>query len=827
MTTRFIDPSPDPLPANGGAPARRAVVHWAWRLFRREWHQQLLILALVVIAVAAAFIGAAVATNTPAPSNAGFGTAEDAATFSGPTSNVSTQIASLQRRFGRVDVIENTTLTIRGSINTYDLRAQNPHGAFGLPMLALVAGLYPETRNEVAVTRGVASDFGLDIGASWREAGRTRQVVGIVENPQDFLDEFALVVPGQVTAPTEVTVLFDAPGVDPSAIGPNVTTPASLATSSSLNPETISLAVLTIGMILIALVAVGGFTVLAQRRLRSLGMLSSIGAADEHVSLVVRANGAVVGVVGALVGTLLGFVAWLAYRPQLERGAEHVVGVFALPWTVVGLGILLAILATYIAASRPARSLTKMSIVAALSGRPAPPKQVHRSVVPGIALFVVAFVVLGFSGSASPGSSAKTVELVVGIVALIPGVILVAPFGLALLGRLARRAPVAMRLALRDLARYRARSGSVLAAISIGVMIAVIITVAAAARYGDVFDYAGPNLALNQLIVHNQDGSQGAHSKTPTAIAAALGAQRLVTLESSNAFLVHPEPPYEGFGGSALYVATPQVLRAFGISASQVNANADILTVRPGLSSEAGIVLTGCKTAGPPMPHTHGSPPLSPLCSNPVVIKNPVIQEVGALPTGTSAPNIVITEHALDALGIQSTVKTLGWLIETPHVITGAQIHNAEAQAAATGLSIESKSDQPSSSQVIDWATVFGIAMALCILAMSVGLVRSETAGELRTLAATGASGTTRRTITAATAGALGLLGAVFGTVAGYVGVIGWFLHNAQSGGLMSLANVPARNLLIIVVGMPLAAICVGWLAAGRQPPAMARQAIE
>jgi putative ABC transport system permease protein len=290
MTTRFIDPSPDPLPANGGAPARRAVVHWAWRLFRREWHQQLLILALVVIAVAAAFIGAAVATNTPAPSNAGFGTAEDAATFSGPTSNVSTQIASLQRRFGRVDVIENTTLTIRGSINTYDLRAQNPHGAFGLPMLALVAGLYPETRNEVAVTRGVASDFGLDIGASWREAGRTRQVVGIVENPQDFLDEFALVVPGQVTAPTEVTVLFDAPGVDPSAIGPNVTTPASLATSSSLNPETISLAVLTIGMILIALVAVGGFTVLAQRRLRSLGMLSSIGAADEHVSLVVRAN---------------------------------------------------------------------------------------------------------------------------------------------------------------------------------------------------------------------------------------------------------------------------------------------------------------------------------------------------------------------------------------------------------------------------------------------------------------------------------------------------------------------------------------------------------
>jgi len=28
-------------PSEGGIPARRAVTHWAWRLFRREWRQQL------------------------------------------------------------------------------------------------------------------------------------------------------------------------------------------------------------------------------------------------------------------------------------------------------------------------------------------------------------------------------------------------------------------------------------------------------------------------------------------------------------------------------------------------------------------------------------------------------------------------------------------------------------------------------------------------------------------------------------------------------------------------------------------------------------------
>jgi hypothetical protein len=37
------------------------------------------------------------------------------------------------------------------------------------------------------------------------------------------------------------------------------------------------------------------------------------------------------------------------------------------------------VVATYRASARPARSITRLSIVAALSGRPAPPKQVHRS----------------------------------------------------------------------------------------------------------------------------------------------------------------------------------------------------------------------------------------------------------------------------------------------------------------------------------------------------------------------------------------------------------------------------------------------------------------
>ena len=67
LRERPAAPAPSSGPKNGGMPARRAVTRWAWRLFRREWRQQMLVLALITVAVAATLIGAAGATNTPPP----------------------------------------------------------------------------------------------------------------------------------------------------------------------------------------------------------------------------------------------------------------------------------------------------------------------------------------------------------------------------------------------------------------------------------------------------------------------------------------------------------------------------------------------------------------------------------------------------------------------------------------------------------------------------------------------------------------------------------------------------------------------------------------
>ena len=241
-------------------------------------------------------------------------------------------------------------------------------------MLSLVTGHYPASADQVAVTSGVAATLRLKVGDLWRQGGRARRVTGIVQNPQSLVDEFALVVPGQVAAPSQVTVLFDARGVPPQKIGPNVSTPHPASSGNALNPETIVLALATIGMLLIALVGIGGFTVLAQRRLRSLGLLAAQGATDRNIRLVVRANGVLVGVLGAVAGLVLGLAAWLAYRPSVESDAHHLIGAFQLPWTVIGVAMGLAVIATYIAASRPAWSVTRIPVVTALSGRPGAPQ---------------------------------------------------------------------------------------------------------------------------------------------------------------------------------------------------------------------------------------------------------------------------------------------------------------------------------------------------------------------------------------------------------------------------------------------------------------------
>jgi putative ABC transport system permease protein len=840
-------PAPARSAGAGGAPARRAVIRWAWRLFRREWRQQLLVLSLITVAVAGTVLGGAVASNTPAsPAAATFGTANHLAVIPGSQPHLAADIATIRRRFGPVDVVENQNL-VTGSSSPVQLRAQNPAGPYGQPTLALVSGHYPHGPGQVALTGQVAALYNTHVGGIWHEGGRAPRVVGIVENPSDLGDEFALVAPGQVGAPAEVTVLFDATPAGAAAFrfppGATVQTPPP---SGGMSPAFIVLAAATLGLIFVGLVAVASFTVLARRRLRALGMLGSLGAADRNIALVLTANGAITGTAGAIAGALAGFAAWLGYRPHLETSAGHRIGVLHLPWPVIGAGMVLAILTSILASRRPARAAARMSVHAALAGRPEPPKAARRSALPGVILLLAGSALLVLSGGWGHNGGTATLETLGGMTATIIGGLLLAPFCLSGLAALAGRAPVAVRLALRDLSRYRARSAAALSAISFAVLLAVLIGILAAARYANPLDYTGPNLTVNQLLLYPpghiagpsaappaaQHGTPRSIRNLPARLAAALGTRNVLTLDSATrpgsrivtpsgqdlgpatATLNQAGTQTNNYSGP-LYVATPALLRHFGIRPSQISPAADVLTMRPGLAAEPRMQL-----ALPPGSPRPGQPQSPDACPPSRCIANPDIQTITGLPAGTSAPNTVITEHAMQVLGLH--LATSGWLFQTPRPLTAAQINAARQLAAAADATIETKSGEASLSQILSAATAVGILIALGVLAMTVGLIRSETASDLRTLAATGAAATTRRNLTAVTAGTLGLLGALTGTALAYLTATSWFGHVS-----VIASTAPAAELAVILAGLPLAAAIGGWLFAGRQPPAIARQPLE
>jgi putative ABC transport system permease protein len=827
---------------DGGVPARRAVIRWAWRLFRREWRQQLLVLALLTLAVAATIWGAGVATNTP-PKNPNFGTFGTAAalvTLPGQDPHLAQDIAAVTSKYGPADVIENQDIST-GLAEAVQLRAQDPAGPFGGPMLALTAGHYPAGPGQVALTSQVATVFGTGVGGVWHADGRSWRVTGTVENPSNLLDEFALVAPGQVTAPSQVTILLGPAAVPQNQQnGPNQpqTLPglpklASISyptgASSGIPPATIVLVVAVLGLVFIGLVSVAGFTVMAQRRLRALGMLAALGATERNVRLVMVANGAVIGVTAAVLGAIAGFAAWFAYVPSLQNDTGHVVDAANLPWWAIGVAIVLAIGTAIVAARRPARAVARIPVVAALSGRPARPKAIRRSAVPGIVLAAVGVVALTFSGGWSGNSGADALFLLAGLVMIIIGVCLLAPLCVAVLAAAAGpRMPVAVRIALRDLVRYRSRSGAALAAVCFAVFLSVLICIVASVRFEKVLDWTGANLNTNQMIIYTQNNNPGAGPSVPltrsqlntlqsnvNSFAAGIHAQSVLPLEISGVTLYQVGTQDNNFSGT-VYVATPALLRQYGIKPSQISPGTDILTMRPGLSGYPNMLMVWNNFFGGP-----NGPNPNPACSPSNCLKNPVIQEISSLPSGTSAPNTVVTTQALRKLHLNEYLQ--GWLIQAPRPLAAGQINAARQIAVSAGVSVETKSGELGLTQISDGATVLGLVIALGVLVMTVGLIRSETARDLRTLTATGASGATRRTITGATAGALGLLGAVLGTIAAAIAGVAW----ARSSLSVTFGDVPAADLLALLAGLPVVAAVGGWLLAGRQPAGITRQPLE
>jgi putative ABC transport system permease protein len=264
---------------------------------------------------------------------------------------------------------------------------------------------------------------------------------------------------------------------------------------------------------------------------------------------------------------------------------------------------------------------------------------------------------------------------------------------------------------------------------------------------------------------------------------------------------------------SRLYVATPALLRHLGTEPAAVDPSTDFLA-DPTVPTDELVIPGTQKTT---IPGTRKMTITEYSVTNVQRIDSREL--LGSPRAETLAPSSFITLDGLRRHGWKQIPS--GWLLESSRPLTSEQIANARNLAANAGLTIEVQRASTSYAKPIAIATGAGALLALAILAMTVGLIRSESTADLRTLTAAGATSRIRRTLTAATAGALALLGALLGVAGAYLALTATYIDD-----LGYLTRIPVLSLVLIVVGVPLTAIAAGWLLAGREPPAIARPAI-
>jgi putative ABC transport system permease protein len=541
--------------------------------------------------------------------------------------------------------------------------------------------------------------------------------------------------------------------------------------------------------------------------MRQLGMLAAVGATDKQTRLVMIANGIVVGAVAAAVGLTAASVAWVVTRPSLERLFGHEMPVLGAPPWVVVTGVALAVVTSTLAAWWPARSTTRVPVVVALSGRPPQPTSPHRSLLPAAVLLAGGVFAAGAGVNVKSGS-ANPFLLIGGALAVVGGVLLLAPLAIRGAATAARRAPLAVRLALRDLSRYQSRSAAALAAISLGLGIAVTTVVIASAAENTASE---GNLAANQMLIRGRGDSlmPDQFAQTAGAVDSFAGEVKGTTVYGLDG-VFHVNQMAAGKDGgdvlppmslarrinprtsrflTQLYVATPELLARAGLTD---DASVDAYAVHAGqfrfepLGRDAPIPRVGRYDA----------------------------------PEFASVPTALVTPAGMARYGFERL--PVGWFLEADRPFTSAEVGAARDMAADAGLFVEVRDAQGGLFATRAIATAVGAFVALCLLALTIGLIRSEAGRDVQTLVAAGATSFTRRALTAATSGALALLGSILAIAGSYVALIAIYFDRPSD-----LSGVPFVELSTLLFGLPIVAAAAGWLVPGREPAVITRHVLD
>jgi putative ABC transport system permease protein len=812
--------------------ARRDIAHHRWR--------SLLVMLLVMLPVAAMVAGTAISRTTfPTQERedvARMGTADLIA--------YNTTRVELGEHLPAGTIVEpavstDGSIVIPGARLPVSVRAMDLKG-LAAGMLTLIGGRVPDG-NSVAITPAVAELAGTGLGGRIELAdGSTPTVVGLVENPMDLGDRIVVMDPMALEIDETLTTwLVGLPaGVDPQSVVDASTDPSTgqqdvliqsressrlTVAGGDYGGTTMILVLGSLALVEAALIASAAFAVSIRRRQRELGLLAAAGATPRQLAGVVLAEGAILGLAACAAGVAIGLAGAFALTPWLDQLTQRRNPPLVVDFAGIAGPVAVGLLAAMIAVLIPARTVARVPVLLALSGRRPPQSRARRTLWFGLAAIGLAVVmtVIGATMAATSSPAVSDLLLVAGAVLSILGFGACGPWLLERLERVAGRLPLAGRIAFRDTARARSRSSPIVTAILAGLAAAIAIGAWQSSR--DAENLAGwvPALYPDQIVLSGLTPS--AAGELLLAEEGAVSGTRIpdLVLDDPSVFISYTLPDardaegelinlvgdcqncnpdaFEPYQVSRITPATPVILAMAGVESAANDlrdGRAVVLTTREMTATRMEILVFRDPT----------STEVSDRYSLPVrVIQMPV---AGGILPDAFLPDATIRELGLSETQDDGPYGTAPYVVRYDHPVTDADVKHAQEVASripetyAETFSAPVPPDQ--GFRILTIALV--LLFALSVTGIAIALGEAESRPEQRSLLAIGADPRLRRRIAASRAAVLALLAGVLAVPAGLLPVWGIFAsHGATLG-------VPILEIVGAVLALPVLAVASSWL---------------
>lgn len=298
------------------------------------------------------------------------------------------------------------------------------------------------------------------------------------------------------------------------------------------------------------------FSITVAQRISEFGVLRTLGASRRQILSSVLVEAIAVGLIGALLGIVGGFVIALLLNALFEAfGADLPTTGLVLESRTVIVALLVGVIVTFLSSLIPALRSTRVPPIAAMHAFVPTPSRRRRALFLAfsilVALLGVVLVLAGLFGSGGAGTRAGLIGAgaLVAVIAvslfsprLVPGLASVAGWPLERLRRLLGR------LARENAQRNPSRTAITAAALMIGLALVAFVTVFAAGIKSTVAQVVDENFA-GGLIIQNSDGF------SPIPNGAALAASKVPGVETVPT--IRSVQVKDAEGGSTVRISAP------------------------------------------------------------------------------------------------------------------------------------------------------------------------------------------------------------------------------------------------------------------------------